>query len=303
MTSSIYPFQNPASPLTAYVYLLRSAVHGGRFKLGVTNHLAARIDSLHKTYGEFDLDHSTIVAARSRRAAFDLEGMLRVAFHAPSWRVDWNAQLSGSVPSQLCNGATEWYDIKAYEPMIAFVGDMMQRDESCGYNRFELCRGTHWLQPWCYHVLATRKRRRKLDPGLCADAQVLSAENEANFRFVQAWVEERRRQLVEVRPLSTDGEQRWGRALVFADLPQTNFEGNVYNDVDPSNLASSCLVSYCHAQGQGAFSYFGGMTAKEEPPFTYHVELMITTAFERAVANCPALGDLSARIKAWLGQM
>ena len=105
MTSSIFdPSHASAVPSTACLYLLHSAVDAGKVKLGVTDHLATRLDSLRLSFGAFDLSRSVLVAAQTRRAAYDLENALKTVFAAPAWRVPYGPQVPGSEGAQNCNG-------------------------------------------------------------------------------------------------------------------------------------------------------------------------------------------------------
>ena len=261
MTSSILdPSHGSAFPSTACIYLLRSAVDAGKMKLGITNHLAARLDSLRQSFGPLDLSRSVVIGAKTRRAAYNLENALKMVFAGPAWRVPNGPQGPGPIHAQTCNGHTEWYAAHAAEPMVAFVEEIIKRDEASGTDRFRIERGAERLEAWCQRAPSARARIRLSDGERAADAEARLAESEKNFRRVQAWMEVRRDHLIDIRPSLPGREELLGRVFTLRLSPVTDGRADEAARMDWEELVSACLVTYRYDHGCGTVSYFGGAT-------------------------------------------
>ena len=289
MTSSVDTNQLTTIPskLTDCVYILPSADDSGRFKLGVTSRLAARVASLRQSDGPLDLDRAVVVAAKDRRAAFDLEGVLKTVFDAPVWRT--------AADGPAYNGSSEWYTAATLEPMVALVGEMIARDERCGVRRFAFQPRTPWLAAWCEQARGVRRVRRWTEEELSAENARMLARAEGNFARLQAWMAARQDALVEVRVSAADGAAGVGRVFLFAGDERTVMDGMVDEE-----FVKFCLVSRRHTWGAVTFSFLGSAGPDPVRPGAYGVAWMVTEAFGQAAGFSPGLDALLTRIKGWI---
>ena len=285
------------SPRAAFVYQLVSRQHPGAFKLGVTLRPAMRFNALHKRFGEFDLQASSLVAATSRRAALDLEGVLRAAFSAPGWRVKPQLPPAKTARPKPSDGDNEWYLLRALEPMTNLIGGMIEQDRNCTFHRFDLVQNIQdspiWQKHLCNAGVQTRFRTAK---DIELDAKERLEQSAVNFETVQAWMEQRRQQLVSVTPFVCDAQGNRRRTFVYRaqnvpDSASDEVAGEGWDD-----LAGACIVSYRTERGYTNFTYFAGVTLPSADGSTYRVEFLLTPSFARAADECPPLRDLLTRI-------
>lgn len=295
--SSTNPLQAFAEP--ACVYLLVSAANPTTCKLGFTSHLAARLDSLRQSNGKFDLDRSVVVTAKSRRAALALETVLKTAFIAPHWRAGSKSPEIKPANFRHHNGSSEWYDMRAFQPMVAFVGEMIARDKACGLDRFHLVSGGGRLAAWYEGLRQGQGRGRKSQHSSEAEAMNRLTRSEANFAWVQAWIEARRERLIEVHTtISADGRTT-KRTFVFRASSEDDFSGRYDLDQERDELASHCWVFYRRGTVRGAISYFDREQWWEETSH-YVVEFAMTPRFDELAGHNPLFADLVSRLRAWL---
>ena len=306
ITSSATPHQEltQSAPGSAFLYLLVSQQHSGAFKLGVTKHPAMRFDSLTKHFGKFDLQASSLVVTTGRRAALDLEGVLQAVFSAPTWRIKPELPPAKSARLRRSNGDNEWYHMDAFEPMRAFIGAMIERDENCTFHRFKLVPNLQDSDLWQKHLCnAGVQTQFSNADDIERDAKERLEKSELNFAAVQAWMEPRRQQLVSSTPFIEDGQGNHRRTFVFRGAPVLESRADDNEGGEWEELASACVVCYHSGRSFVNFTYFGGVTMSSADASTYGVEFLLTPSFQREGDEYPLLRDLLARITNWLNAL
>lgn len=206
-----------STPNSACVYLLVSRLRPDIYKLGLADHLPARLVSLRYSFGDFDLHSSSLVGAVSRREALRLEQLLATYFRASHWRATAPIVSPVSAPgASVSNGHQEWYQREAFEPILGVVADLIAQDAAGATARFALHRripAAWWdlgLPAAAPANWAERQRRREE-----AAREMLAAGEEA-FRNLKAWVDARRGRLLAVSPPAEDARGVLWRTLTFA---------------------------------------------------------------------------------------
>ncbi len=300
-TSHPHQELTPASLSNAYVYLLVSQQYPGAYKLGVTMHPAMRFDALSQRFGALDLQASLLVVTTNRRAALDLEGILRAVFSAPAWRIKPQLPPTKKARPQPSNGDNEWYRMGAFELMRSFISGMIEQDKNCAFHRFHLVRNIQDSDLWREHLCnAGVQTRFRTITDAELDAKEKLEQSEANFEAVQAWMQKRRHQLVSVTPFTSDSQGNRQRTFVYRAEAMLDSAPDEFDSEGGEDLASLCIVSYRSEHSHVSFSYLGGVTMPITGAVTYSVEFLVTPSFARAASDCPLLHDLLTRIVNWL---
>ncbi len=299
------PSSTPPQALTplpgaAYLYLLVSRQEPEAFKLGITGHPAMRFDTLTKRFGEFDLQASVLVAAKSRRAARDLERLLQSVFVAPGWRVKPTLAAAKNGRRLSSDGDTEWYRMSAFKAMVNFVVALAEHDYGCDLHRFEVVPSIRNSSLWREHLCnAGVQTRFRTSANVALEAQARFEKNEMSFEAVQAWMQGHRHQLASATPLAIDaqGNRRW--AVVFRGDDTLGSTLDEVGEGGWDDLVSACVISHTSERGTASHTYLGGTTIDSDMS-TYSVEFLITPALTQEATDCPSLGGLLTRVENWL---
>ena len=284
----------------SFLYLVPSQQDTNVFKIGVTKSLPKRFRSLRMRYGSLDLQASLLVVAVSHRAARDLENVLKVVFRAPAWRAEPPRREGRGARPARSNGDKEWYRMRAFEPMAAFIDATIERDDACDLHRFQAVRDIQHSAVW-QAELRREKIRKDTRVAKDVDRAVKAAlrQSEAKFEAVQAWMQARRSQVVSATPFTLDAQGNYRCSFIFRVDPAHDQVSGRFDD-GAEELASLCCVSRYTGHGHRHCTYFAGTTWRSEDPATYEVEFLVTPSLVRADSTCPLLRDLVARITDWL---
>ncbi len=304
LPSSATPHQEfPLPREAAYLYLLASRREPETFKVGITRRPAMRFEALTKRFGDFDLEASVLVVAKNRRAALDLEAILKSVFAAPVWRAEPPVATAKKGRGKHSDGDTEWYRSRAFEPMVGFVTALAEHDGCCDLHRFSVVRNIQDCDLWRDHLRNLGVQTRFRSPAdVARKAQEALIRNEVNFASVQKWMEQHRHKLVSATPVTGDANGNRQRTFVYRDDDSHGANSDEPGSWGEDGLASACVVSHVSEHGSKHFTYFGGSTMTADGS-TSSVEFMLTPSFTRAATDCPALSDLLTRIEDWLGTL